>query len=583
MSLSTETKETVSRIITRLLAGPARPGQAFTMPGCNYGELYQMARRIKFFFDRQAGADAPVCLCTDDRGIMAAAMLASLAGGPPLLIPHALSPAALLEMHQAAGFSLAIAASGDLLPSGVTAIDPDQLTDEVEMLAPDDEPDPDRPWVFLFTGGSTGAPRLWSKTAANLLGEVAYLIDIFSVVSGDRILATVPATHIYGMLYSLLTPLAASARVVAQTPSFPEEIKQQMAAASPTIFISVPIHYRSLKEKPPTKGAMRLAFSSAGPLAEADGAAFSTATGVDLFEIYGSTETGGIATRCRARGEEGLTPYRCIQWRVTGDGLDIRSDFLSQELPIRESGWFTVSDRVKPHGGDGFVVVGRMDSIIKVGGNRVDLEKVRRAILDIDGIDDAQVLARPVETGRDSEIVALAVGGLAVADVRQALDKVLEPHEKPRRLRMVEAIPMAATGKIDRSAIEALFTTHQIKFEPTGLRVPLDESKTLQALGADHGIAIRADCGGLGFCGKCRVLVSPRGNFSPLSDSELDVLTPAQLAEGARLACQARATGPGTVTIPDTLKESAETRGKTRITGTYAVDSMTRRLTVAGW
>ena len=579
MATSEKTRQTVAGTITRLLAGPDRPGQAFTMPGWNYGELYQTARRLKFFFDNQTENDAPVCLCTDDRGIMAAAMLASLAGGPELLIPHALSSAALLEMHQATDFNLAIAASADLLPSGVKSIDLAPLTDEVETLASDKEPDPDRPWVFLFTGGSTGAPRMWSKTATNLLGEVGYLVKRFEVSHNDRILATVPATHIYGMLYSLLTPLVASARVVGPTPSFPEEIKQQMADASPTIFISVPIHYRALKEKPPQKGAMRLAFSSAGPLAEVDGTAFSAATGVDLFEIYGSTETGGIATRCRARGEEGLTPYDCIQWRVAGDSLDIRSDFLSRELPIRESGWFTMSDRVKPHGSDGFVVVGRVDSIVKVGGNRVDMEKVRQAILSVDGIEDALVLAKSVETGRDNEIVALAVGDLPAGDVRQALDKALEPHEKPRRLRMVAEIPMAATGKIDRRAIEALFTDHQLKFEPAGLRVTVDDSKTLQELANDHGIAIRADCGGAGVCGKCRVLVSPRDNFSPLTDSELDVLTPQQLADGARLACRARAIGSGTVTIPDTLTESAETRGKTGITGTYPVDPMTRRYT----
>ena len=582
MANSTETKEIVAGMITRLLAGPDRPGQAFTMPGWNYGELYQMARRIKYFFDHQPEKDAPVCLCTDDRGIMAAAMLASLAGAPPLLIPHALSTAALQEMHQATDFSLAIAPTSDLLPSGVTQIDLDQLTDEVETLASEDEPDPDQPWVFLFTGGSTGAPRMWSKTATNLLGEVGYLVNRFEVTQNDRILATVPATHIYGMLYSLLTPLVASARVVNTTPSFPEEIKQQIAGVSPTIFISVPIHYRALKEKPPQKGAMRLAFSSAGPLPEADGAAFSTATGVDLFEIYGSTETGGIATRCRARGEEGLTPYDCIQWRVAGDSLDIRSDFLSSELPIRESGWFTPSDRVKPHGSEGFMVVGRVDNIVKVGGNRVDLEKIRQAILGVEGVEDALVLSRAVETGRDSEIVAIAVGHLPAGDVRKALAKVLEPHEMPRRLRIVTEIPMAATGKIDRRAIEGLFTDHQLKFEPSGLRVSVDENKTLQELAGDHGIAIRADCGGAGVCGKCRVLVSPRESFSPLADSELDVLTPAQLADGARLSCRARAIGSGTVTIPESLAESAETRGKTGISGTYAVDPMIQRRTAKG-
>ena len=236
-----------------------------------------------------------------------------------------------------------------------------------------------------------------------------------------------------------------------------------------------------------------------------------------------------------------------------------------------------MSDRVKPHGSEGFMVVGRVDNIVKVAGNRVDLEKIRQALLCVDGVEDALVLSRSVETGRDSEIVAVAVGHLPAVDVRKALGNVLEPHEIPRRLRIADEIPMAATGKIDRRAIEAFFTDHQLKFEPAGLRVSVDESKTLQELAGDHGITIRADCGGAGVCGKCRALVSPKESFSPLTDSELDVLTPAQLADGARLACRARAIGSGTVTIPESLAESAETRGKTGITGTYAVDSMIQR------
>ncbi len=578
MSPTEQTKQPVAQIITRLLAGPDRPGQAFTMPGLNYGDLYRMARRIKFSFDRQAQKEAPICLWTDDRATLAAAMLASLAGGPPLIIPHALSEAAFSEIKKATDFSHAIVASDTPLPAGATAIDIARLTEEVETLSSENEPDPDHPWVLLFTGGSTGTPRLWSKSAANLLGEVGYLVDRFEVGQNDRILATVPATHIYGMLYSLLLPLVASARVVGPTPSFPEEIKKQMAEASPTILISVPIHYRALKENPPTKGGMRLAFSSAGPLAEADGTAFSDATGVELFEIYGSTETGGIATRCRAREEEGFTPFDCITWRVAGDSLDIQSAFLSRELPIRESGWFTVADRVRPHGTEGFVVAGRVDNIVKVGGNRVDLDKVRLAIQAVDGVNDAQVLVRSVETGRDSEIMAVIEGDLSADNVREKLADVLEPHERPRHLRMVDKIPMAATGKVDRQAIENLFVDRRIKFEPTGLRIAVDESKTIHELASDHGIDIRADCGGMGVCGKCRVIVSPPESFSPLSDDERNRLTPAQVEEGFRLACRARAIASGTITIPEDLAESAETRGKTGISGTYPVDPMTKRI-----
>lgn len=582
MAPSPEEKETVAPMIDRLLSGPARPGQAFTMPGCTYDGVYRMARRIKAVFDSDRNDTAPVCLCSDDRAVMAAALLASLAGGPELLMPHTLSETALSELHQLTGFTRVIGTPGDLLPEGVTIVDVETLVDEVEALASDEAPDPDRPWIHLFTGGSTGAPRLWSKTPGNLLGEVDYLVTRFKIGSSDRILATVPAFHIYGLIYSLLLPLAASARVVAAAPSFPEEIKQQMAGTSPTIFVSVPVHYRALKDRPPDKGAMRLAFSSAGPLAEADGTAFFSATDVDLVEVYGSTETGGIATRCRARGEQGLTPYGCIRWRVAGESLDIRSSFLSRELPVRDSGWFTVADRVKAHGSEGFVLTGRSDNIVKVGGNRVDLEKIRQVILGVKGMDEALVLANRADTGRDREIVALAVGSASTAEIKAALDRVLEPHEKPRRIRRVDHIPMVATGKIDRLAIDKLTAAQTIVFEPAGLKVPLEEGKTIQELGAGHGINIRADCGAMGICGKCRVLVHPKESFSPPSHAELDVLTPDQMADGSRLACQARAIGKGTVTIPDTLAESSETRGKTGISGSYPVDPMIRRLAVEG-
>jgi uncharacterized 2Fe-2S/4Fe-4S cluster protein (DUF4445 family) len=478
----------------RLLSGPERPGQTFTMPGTNFDGLYRMARRIRAALADDGDDNAPVCMGTDDRSVLAAAMLATLAGGPNLLIPDNFSEQAIAELQRRTGFTRIITRPSAPLQTTITVIEPQKLENEVEALATDEAPNPDRPWVALFTSGTSNTPQRWSKTPRNLLGEVDYLINQYAISSSDRILASVPALNIYGLLYSLLVPLLASARVVAQTPTHPEAIKQQMADTSPTIFVSVPVHYRSIREKPPQKGSLRLAFSSTAALAEADGSAFSQATGVDLVELYGSTQTGGIATRCRSQNEEGFTPYRCIQWRVAGDRLEVRSAFLSRELPVRSSGWFTLADRVKAHGSDGFVV----------------------------------------------------------------------------------------TEKIDRRAIEKITAIQTVKFEPAGLNVPLDKNKTLQEMGADHGSDIRADCGGMGVCGKCRVRVHPKENFSFPTEAELDMLTPDQMDDGYRLACQAHATGQGSVTIPDTVAESSETRGKTAIAGSYPVDAMIRHLTVEG-
>ncbi len=508
---TTKTDPVVMRM-QRLLSGPDRPGQAFTMPGINYDGLYRMARRIRAALTSDGEDKTPVCMGTDDRSVLTAAMLATLANGPRLLIPDDFSEDTIAELQRRTGFTRIIARPPAPLPTTIAVIETQHLPDEAEALAPDEAPNADRPWVVLLTGGTTGAPRLWSKTPRNLLGEVNYLINRYEIGNGDRILASVPALHGYGLLFSLLLPLAASARVVAQTPAFPEAIKRQMADASPTIFVSVPAHYRALRENPPEKGALRLAFSSAGPLAEADGAAFSKATGVDLVEVYGSTETGGIATRSRSKSEAGFTPYPCIQWRVAGGRLDVRSAFLSRELPVRSSGWFTAGDRVKGHGSESFLLTGNPDTNVEADGSR---EK---------------------------------------------------QHREDRR----------AAGS------EKISPVFQVTFEPAGLNAAVREAQTLQELGAAHNIVIRADCGGMGICGKCRVLAHPKANFSSPTQAELDVLTPDQVADGSRLACQARAIGKGTVTIPDTLAENSEARGKTGIAGNYPVDAMTRRLTAEG-
>jgi uncharacterized 2Fe-2S/4Fe-4S cluster protein (DUF4445 family) len=493
----TKAKEKIDPVVMqvqRLLSGPERPGQAFTMPGTNYDGLYRMARQIRAALADIGDDNTPVCMGTDDRTVLAAAMLATLAGGPNLLIPGDFSEQAIVNLHCHTGFTRMISCPSVSLPTSVAVIEPKNLENEAEALAPDEAPSPDRPWVVLIPDVTANTPQRWSKTPRNLLGEVDYIINRYEISSRDRILSSIPALHLFGLLYSLLLPLVASARVVAENPSHPEAIKQQMAETSPTIFVSVPTHCRAFMENPPEMSSLRLAFSSTDRLVEIDGGAFYRASGADLVEIYGSNPTGGIAIRCQSKSEEGFTPYGCVQWRVAGDRLDIRSAFLSRELPVRSSGWYTIKDRVKALGSKGFVL----------------------------------------------------------------------------------------TEKVDRHAIEIFPANQTVTFEPAGMKIVVDENKTLQQMGADHNINIRADCGGIGVCGKCRVLVHPKANFSPPTEVELDVLTPHQMSDGFRLACQARAAGEGSITIPDDLTERSETRGKTDIAGSYPVDPMVRRLTVEG-
>lgn len=115
-------------------------------------------------------------------------------------------------------------------------------------------------------------------------------------------------------------------------------------------------------------------------------------------------------------------------------------------------------------------------------------------------------------------------------------------------------------------------------FEPMGILIDADISESILDVAQRMNISVRADCGGKGLCGKCRVFAEPADHLSPPTEAELDVLAPEELKKSCRLACQARILGDITVTLPEQMSDSREARGKTGIHGAFPVDAMVERL-----
>jgi acyl-coenzyme A synthetase/AMP-(fatty) acid ligase len=427
----------------------------YILGGCSREGLFHLAGEIRGAF-AVPGTGRPgrkACVCSDKKEIIMAAILAALAGGPELIIPHALSEPVIDEILKSQD-CLLVAETGGRSPfPGRTVF----LDGAKRPLAPPSlPPDPDRTLLSLFTGGSTGRPKIWRKTARNLFGEAQYLVDRFGITGGDLVLATVPPRHIYGLLFSVLVPFLSGARVIDGTAAFPGEIISAVDRHSATVLVSVPIHYRVLKAADFRMPSLRTAFSSAGALAKEDADYFYGRTGIAVNEIYGSTETGGVATRRAALGEEVLTPFENVGFRIEKGVLKIKSDFISPDLPKDAGGYFTTSDRVRRDGG-GFVLLGRVDDIVKVAGKRVDLAEIQQAIKKTAGVSDARVFAVRAANGRQNEIAAIVAGGIEEAALRAALGRVLEPSCLPRRIRIVHRLPSLPTGKLDREQLEKLF------------------------------------------------------------------------------------------------------------------------------
>jgi acyl-coenzyme A synthetase/AMP-(fatty) acid ligase len=448
----------IEEVLQALAAGPEAPDGKFLIEGLSRKALYGRAWAIGDAFQQAGCMAAPVCLCVEDRGWMAAAMLASLAGGPPLLFPYTFALQTLSEARENIFYTHALAEADQALPEGVQRIPLPERTADFEGRPPLHAARPDAVWIHLFTGGSTGTPRIWSKSPRNLLLESANLAEYFGIRSGDVILASVPANHIYGLLYSVLLPLVSGAAVSARTPVFPNEIIQTAIDTGTTVLVGIPAHYRAMQPTPLANGRIHTAFSSAGALPVQDDLEFHRCTGIAITEIYGSTETGGIAYRRRGAGINDLRPFSYVDVRIEGERLHVRSDFLSAELHKDHEGYFLTADRVAPADPPGFEILGRTDGIVKVGGKRVDLTEVREVIAALADVKDAFVFAMPVKSGRENEIIAVLAGRISGSRVMQVLKSALPPYALPRRIKVVDQIPLSATGKINRDAILKLLS-----------------------------------------------------------------------------------------------------------------------------
>jgi acyl-coenzyme A synthetase/AMP-(fatty) acid ligase len=462
-------RQDTGKIIQDLLAGPKYPDREFTRSGSSFARVYAMAAELLVLFDKAGCQGKTVCLAADDKAVIAAALLASLAGGPTLLLPYAFSAASLSRMRELTGFTVAVADVDRAFSSGVQVLCPQtrsqvcpQTNRAAEMpLMPlhADAPSPGTELLNIFTGGSTGAPQVWSKTGENIFREALFLADQYAISEQDCILATVPPWHIYGLLFSVVLPLVSSASVVNKTPSFPNEIVQVAKEHKVTVLASVPAHYRVLREK---KLDLRLAFSSAGMLETADNEAFCRHNASGVIEVYGSTETGGIATRNKSQGEEVFTPFSTIEWKITEcpeNRLAVRSPYISPDLPVDAEGFFTANDRVEAagEGADGFILKGRSDAVVKVGGKRVDLEEIAAIIKKEPGVTDCLVTAQQESGGRGQRIAALiqgdAVDPVDEERIRKALGASLEAYALPRQIKAVSSIPVKKNGKYDWPAI----------------------------------------------------------------------------------------------------------------------------------
>jgi acyl-coenzyme A synthetase/AMP-(fatty) acid ligase len=291
------------------------------------------------------------------------------------------------------------------------------------------------------------------KCARQLLGEAAMLGQLFFASNDpagkERVVAaTVPAHHLYGLLFSLLAPFLGGARFVRDTPLQPHEVSSVLRRTGATDLVTVPAHVRALCAAGVGAGPAR-AFCSGAVLEPEVARQFEALTGARAIDVLGSTESGGIGVREPAR----KLSYRALPGVEVsagqGGALCLVSPFLPDPTQVTE-----LPDRVRLLA-DGFVYEGRDDGVIKIAGKRISLQELESRARALTDIDDAAAFAAPNPSLRDHEawlVVATTALGWNAERVRGELAEHFEPTLLPRRIRVVERLPRNALGKFEHNA-----------------------------------------------------------------------------------------------------------------------------------
>jgi acyl-CoA synthetase (AMP-forming)/AMP-acid ligase II len=344
--------------------------------------------------------------------------------------------------------------------------------------------------LVLYTSGTTGAAQAIPKQLSQLSAEVATLEKQFGAIIGDAdMVATVSHQHIYGLLFNVLWPLSAGRAFFSRSFSFLEELTTVLAQRE-CVLVSTPAHLKRLPEIPAWAVAskrVRAVFSSGGPLPPDVAQETKRLLGRVPIEVYGSSETGGIAWRQQQTTQDEIwTPLPKVKWRI--DAAEGVLEIRSAHLP--DADWFRTADRAMPVGDDHFLLKGRVDRIAKIEGKRISLSAIEERLMASPLVRDAKAL---VIEGRRQRIAAVIVpsvsgqrklaqaGKLAVNRMlRDLLDKTIEPVGLPRLWRYIDALPSNAQGKTPQAALLALLSNEESRpTEPVERRFEQDDQRAV--------------------------------------------------------------------------------------------------------
>jgi malonyl-CoA/methylmalonyl-CoA synthetase len=348
---------------------------------------------------------------------------------------------------------------------------------------PADDHDPERTALVIYTSGTTGRPKGALLPRRSLASNLDALADAWQWTEQDRLTHALPLFHVHGLGLGLLGPLRRGGQLRHLVRFDPGAVAGALEDGA-TMLFGVPTMYHRLAaaaaEDEKVAGALgraRLLVSGSAPLPTPTFAAIEKASGQQIAERYGLTETL-MNTAVRADGERRPgyvgAPLDGVDVRLVsddGDDVEAADDETLGEVAVRgpnvftgylnrpdatdeamRGGWFFTGD-ISTRAPDGYLrIVGRRSTdLIKTGGYKVGAGEVEVALLEHPGVAEVAVTGEPDDDLGEKIVAWVVREGSDGPDANELADHVaaqLAPHKRPRDVRFLDELPRNAMGKV---------------------------------------------------------------------------------------------------------------------------------------
>jgi acyl-coenzyme A synthetase/AMP-(fatty) acid ligase len=313
--------------------------------------------------------------------------------------------------------------------------------------------------AIVFTSGSTGSPVAHRKSWGGLVQSARAEAGRLGMLDGrcHSIVATVSPQHMYGFESSVLLAWHSAAALTAGHPFYPADICTALSAATrPCLLVTTPIHLKALLAAGLSIPAPEMVLSATAPLSRQLAVAAEAALQVAVLEIYGSTETGQVATRRTCETSE-WTLFPGITLKAEAGRMWASGGHIDQPTPLADELEILTPER--------FLLHGRTADLINIAGKRSSIGYLNHQLHAVPGVDDGAFFLPEDDAGIDAGVTRLmafvVAPGVTPSQLLTALRERIDPAFMPRPLVWVDSLPRNGTGKLPRSALVALAQARQ--------------------------------------------------------------------------------------------------------------------------